>query len=115
VSGGPLSGRALPHPDVVIDETTSCLTVLARRAARVHDAQACVRCGWCVEACPVGVDPSALMNLAEQFAVRRAAELSPETCIGCGVCSYVCPAHLDLTRAVLDLKRGRLLGMRDDA
>jgi electron transport complex protein RnfC len=115
VSGGPLSGRALPHPDVVIDETTSCLTVLARRTARAHDAQACVRCGWCVEACPVGIDPAALMNLAEQFAVERAAQLSPETCIGCGVCSYVCPAHLDLTRAVLDLKQGCLARMRDDA
>ncbi|UCG32791.1 MAG: 4Fe-4S binding protein [Phycisphaerales bacterium] len=115
VSGGPLSGRAMPHPDVVIDETTTCLTVLARRTARAHDAQACLRCGWCGDACPVGLEPSALMSLAEQFAIDRAAELSPDACIGCGVCSYICPAHLDLTRAMLDLKRGHLSSMRSYA
>jgi electron transport complex protein RnfC len=107
VAGGPLSGRALPHPDVVMDSSTTCLTVLARRTARPHDALACFRCGWCVDACPVGLDPAALMNLTEQYAFDRAADLHPEACIECGICSYVCPAHLDLTRAVSDLKRLR--------
>ena len=47
------------------------------------------------------------MNLTEQFAYDRAADLHPEACLECGICSYVCPAHLDLARAVGQLKQAR--------
>ena len=108
-AGGPLAGRSLPHPEVVIDQTTSCLTVMSRQVARRPPPQTCLRCGWCLDGCPVGLDPAALMNLAEQFAYDRAEALHPEACIECGICSYVCPAHLDLARAVRDLKQARRL------
>ena len=107
IAGGPLSGRSLPHPDVVIDGGTSCLTVLSRRRGRRPGPQACLRCGRCLDACPTGLNPAALMNLTEQFAYDRAADLHPEACLECGICSYVCPAHLDLARAVGQLKQAR--------
>jgi electron transport complex protein RnfC len=105
VAGGPLSGRALSHPDVVLDPVTSCLTLLSNEALRRRNPQACLRCGWCLDACPVGLDPAALMNLAERLAYDQIASQHPEVCLECGICSYVCPAQLDLARAARDLKR----------
>jgi electron transport complex protein RnfC len=105
LSGGPLAGTALRDGEPVVGPATRCLTVLSHDAIRVYPAGPCTRCGWCVDDCPVGLDPAALMNLAEQYDFRRAAPLRPQACIDCGICSYVCPAHLDLMEGVRLLKR----------
>src|SRR5262249_31672968 len=70
---------------------------------------ACVRCGWCTEDCPVGVDPRELsqLELREIFSPAQRASLS--TCIECGICTYVCPSGLALTESI-SISRHRLNG-----
>jgi electron transport complex protein RnfC len=106
LAGGPLRGRALRDGAAVVDKSTRCLTLLSHKMIVDRAPIACIRCGWCVDDCPVGLDPAALMNLAEQNEVARAARLHPQACVDCGICSYVCPAHLDLMESVRTLKRG---------
>ncbi len=61
----------------------------------------CIRCGWCLADCPVGLDPPALLEAVEvrtdeHERIREIARLYPHACVDCGVCSYVCPAGLPL-------------------
>ncbi|HOM50033.1 MAG TPA: hypothetical protein PLQ89_08410 [Phycisphaerae bacterium] len=105
IEGGPLTGRAVGHLDVVTTKRTSTLLVLDRASDRVPVPGPCIRCGWCQDDCPVGLDPRALLNLAERADVSRAAALYPQACLECGVCSYVCPAELPLAEGVMTLKR----------
>lgn len=105
VAGGPLTGRPIADPRTIIDFSTTCLTLLSAEAAPQRNPRACIRCGWCLDDCPVGLDPAALANLAEHSALDRAARLHPQACLECGICSYVCPSHIDLVGDIVRLKR----------
>jgi electron transport complex protein RnfC len=98
VSGGPLTGIALHRDDTVVTAVTTA--ILFFQTDRVESPVPCVRCGWCVEDCPVGVDPAELFQLEAQqsFEVRHRLGLS--ACIDCGLCSHVCPAALPLSAAI---------------
>ena len=67
----------------------------------------CVRCGWCVQACPTHCDPVALMRLAQVPDARRARAAGLASCIDCGLCSAVCPSRLPL-HGLIDALRARL-------
>ncbi|MBI4580488.1 MAG: SLBB domain-containing protein [Planctomycetes bacterium] len=105
VDGGPLTGRALGHLDVVVTKHTSGVLALDRATDRVPEPGPCVRCGWCQDDCPVGLDPQALLDLAERGDVTAATAWHPRACVECGLCSYVCPAQLPLAEGVARLKR----------
>lgn len=107
IDGGPLTGIAVEHLDVVTTKQTSGLLVLDRAHDRTPAPGPCVRCGWCQEDCPVGLDPHMLLNFAERGDITGAAPYYPQACIECGVCSYVCPADLPLAAAAVGLKRAR--------
>lgn len=105
IEGGPLTGIAVSHLDVVTTKQTSGLLVLDRVHDRIPNPGPCIRCGWCQEDCPVGLDPHILLNYAEKGDAKGAAPYHPQACIGCGVCSYVCPAELPLATAAVRLNR----------
>ncbi len=105
VEGGLITGRAIGDLNCVITKQTSTILVLDRAADRVPTPGPCVRCGWCQEDCPVGLDPHMLLDLAERGEAAAAARLHPQACVECGLCSYVCPAELPLAAAVSQLKR----------
>ncbi len=65
----------------------------------------CVRCGWCVEACPTRVHPAGLLDAAQRADPALAAKYGLAGCIECGICSYVCPTRLPLLTAIRDLRR----------
>ncbi|MBN1513192.1 MAG: 4Fe-4S dicluster domain-containing protein [Phycisphaerae bacterium] len=99
VAGGWLNGVTVAGGNVVLTRTTRCLTVQSRSGRRPPPA-ACIRCGACLEACPVGLDPRALYDRAEQNRFDRAERLHPRACLDCGLCDYVCPSSLPLMRGV---------------
>ncbi len=65
----------------------------------------CVRCGWCVEACPTRVHPAGLLDAAQRADPILAAKYGLAGCIECGICSYVCPTRLPLLTAIRDLRQ----------
>lgn len=105
VDGGLLSGASVPSLDAVVTESTRGVILLDRAHDRIPTPGPCIRCGFCQEDCPVGLDPQALLRIyeTERFAAARA--LHPEACIACGLCSYVCPAELPLAAAATRLKQ----------
>lgn len=75
----------------------------------VHEgSQPCVRCGWCIEACPTRCRPAGLLEAAQQQDDDLAQRHGLGACIECGLCSFVCPSHLPLLAGIRTLKSMQL-------
>jgi electron transport complex protein RnfC len=64
----------------------------------------CIRCGWCVAACPTRIHPAGLLEAAQENDEELAESYGLHACIECGICSYVCPSRLPLLAAIRSLK-----------
>ncbi len=99
--GGPMMGAAAPSLEISITKGTSGVTAFTDTAAeRTHSpVYPCIRCGYCVDACPIFLDPALLGKLAatEQFSTM-ADEHHLMDCFECGSCSFVCPSHIPLVQ-----------------
>ncbi len=101
IMGGPMMGMAQRTLDVPIIKGTSGILALSETDVNVGPERPCIRCGRCVEACPMGLVPSMLSVLAE----RRAYSVAKEEydlldCVECGSCVYVCPAKRNIVHYV---------------
>ena len=103
IVGGPMTGIAQPDDQSVLTKQSAGLVAFA--AAMLHQPGPCIRCGWCVEDCPVGINPALLADAAEAQRPDRRARSTAHLCIECNICSYVCPARLPLRERIGLLKR----------
>lgn len=67
----------------------------------------CIRCGWCVEVCPTGVQPAGILEAAQRHEIELAERMGIDACIDCGLCSYVCASRLPLLDSIRLVKRER--------
>lgn len=107
IAGGPMMGRAVSNPEAPSVKGLSGVLVLPADMSRRGDAKACIRCGACVRACPMGLEPNLLMTYGEKDMDEEAKKADVLSCLECGSCSYVCPS----CRPILDyirLSRTRL-------
>ena len=100
VSGGPMMGEAVFSLKVCTSKTMSSLLFLEEGECRLRTASACIGCGRCVQACPMGLMPVFIdaAVLAKDYAAAK--RFGAAQCIACGCCSYVCPAERYLTQSV---------------
>jgi electron transport complex protein RnfC len=102
--GGPMMGMAQFTLDVPVVKGTSGILFLTREEAGDPELQPCLRCGRCVDACPMGLVPAEISKSVMKGIFDRAEELNVLDCIECGCCAYTCPAHRYL---VQNIKRGK--------
>jgi electron transport complex protein RnfC len=99
--GGPMMGSAASSLDVSITKGTSGVIAFdAEGSRRTHrPIQPCIRCGHCLDACPMRLDPASLGLFARagQHA-RMADELHLMDCFECGCCAFVCPSQIPLVQ-----------------
>ncbi len=102
VLGGPMMGQAAAALDApVVKGVSGVLVFPARERAGGSPRRTypCIKCGECVESCPMGLNPSALGMLAGRREYERmAAELHLGDCFECGCCTYVCPSNIPLVQ-----------------
>jgi len=90
--GGPMMGMAQHTTEVPVIKGTSGIVALAEKDVCVVESQTCIRCGNCVNACPMFLLPSKLGILCEHHRFEDAKNLGLLDCMECGCCTYVCPA-----------------------
>jgi H+/Na+-translocating ferredoxin:NAD+ oxidoreductase subunit C len=100
IHGGPLMGERLPSVDVPVAKSTNGMLAFTTDVmAEAHRrAEPCIRCGHCVEVCPVRLVPNELANQCRQDQFDRAQGYGLFDCIECGCCSYVCPSNIPLVQ-----------------
>lgn len=102
ILGGPMMGQSIPTLDIPITKGVSGVLVFRGEDISYrerHRIYPCIKCGECVESCPMGLNPSQLGMLAG----KRDYELMGEQyhlgdCFECGCCTYVCPSNIPLVQ-----------------
>ncbi len=92
ILGGPMMGKAIVSIDAPTIKGVSGILIMPENEASRPDVEPCIRCGGCVDACPMGLEPYLLAILSQQ---KRWDDMDGEkvlNCIECGSCSYSCPA-----------------------
>ncbi|MBO4282049.1 MAG: electron transport complex subunit RsxC [Bacteroidales bacterium] len=100
VSGGPMMGKAMVNPNAYTTKGFSSLLVISEKEARRKPAVNCIRCGKCVEACPMGLEPYLLTAYAERKRWEDMEKHHIMDCMECGCCQYSCPSNRPLTDLV---------------
>ena len=108
VVGGPMMGTAIFDLDVPVVKTTGGVLFLTEEEAHIPPEENCIRCGQCVEHCPIGLIPielntDVLRENSEKFLQHNGLE-----CIECGSCSYICPANRRLSQSIRTVRRVEL-------
>lgn len=99
ISGGPMMGIAMRSIDVPVVKGTSGILALTKKSAYIAEESACIRCGKCVEACPMGLEPTSLDHAVRLRDYDRFEAHLGMNCIECGSCAYVCPASRHLVQS----------------
>ena len=98
LAGGPMMGKSVVSTDVTVCKGTNSITILTDADAHRKAAQPCIRCGKCVSACPMGLEPYLLATLSSFKEWERLEAEQVTSCISCGSCQFTCPSH----RPILD-------------
>ena len=98
-AGGPRTGLCAPNDSISITKATNGIVVFSEAQAVAFEEGPCIRCGRCVEACPIHLMPYQLKYDCEAGALSRAKDRGLMDCVACGACAYVCPARRHLTAA----------------
>jgi electron transport complex protein RnfC len=94
VMGGPMMGIAQWSLDVPVVKGTS--GILAWAAPRPGMEYACIRCGRCVENCPMTLVPTQLARYVQFDDLTAAEKWGVLDCVECGCCQYICPSKIPL-------------------
>jgi len=105
VMGGPMMGFAQSNLEVPILKGVSGILSLSKSDVNTGTETACIRCGRCLKACPMSLNPSMLSILGQNNLYREAKEdFNLLDCVECGSCVYVCPAKRNIVQYVKYLK-----------
>ena len=96
ISGGPMMGKAVATTEIPTTKGTSGITIMNQKDARRGEVQPCIRCAKCVAACPMGLEPYLLAQLAEHGEFEREINEQIMDCLSCGACQFTCPANRPL-------------------
>ena len=105
IAGGPMMGLAVYDLDTPVTKGTSGILCLTPGEVNKGAETACIQCGRCVRACPIGLEPTILYKLIEHEAYADALGEGLMDCRECGCCGYICPAHIPLVQGLRIGKR----------
>jgi len=105
ISGGPMMGMAQHTLDVPVIKGTSGILAFTKKEAAKFKTEPCIRCGRCIDACPMGLSPYVLGTYGELYMFEEAAATDVMDCMECGSCVFICPAKRPLVHLMRFTKR----------
>jgi len=100
VMGGPMMGFAVSSLDIPVTKTTSSVLFLAEDEIDTNPHSSCIRCGWCLKACPMGLEPKEIALYVEAGRPQDTGQFGVFECFECGCCAFVCPAKRPLVQFI---------------
>ena len=97
IFGGAMTGMCAPNTSIPIAKATGGILVLDKQDAASVEEGPCLRCGKCVEVCPIGLHPLKIKIAADADRIDECKRLHVMDCTLCGSCSFISPAHRWLT------------------
>ncbi|MBZ0181170.1 MAG: electron transport complex subunit RsxC [Melioribacteraceae bacterium] len=113
IVGGPMMGTAQFDFSAPVMKATSGILVLTDDEINEHEQTACLRCGKCVEACPLNLIPTKLARYSQLEKWEEAELFDITTCMECGTCTFTCPANIPLVQWVR-LGKQKVIQMQRD-
>ena len=99
VFGGPMMGQGQANLDVPILKATGGILVLSKDECKRQDIMPCIKCGKCLDACPVFLNPQKMGQLARAERYEEmVSDANLNDCMLCGCCSFVCPSNIPLSQ-----------------
>ncbi len=100
VAGGPMMGFTLGDLNVPVTKGTSGIVAMTSAEIRQPEELTCIRCGRCVDVCPVNLVPTrlALASRHQDWDLARRYHIA--ACMECGCCAYVCPSGIPLVQLI---------------
>ena len=103
ISGGPMMGAAQSRLDVPVVKATNSILCLLKDQNGAADNPVCLRCGKCISACPMHLQPLYLYRYAKDL--NRLTQLHLTDCMECGCCAFTCPGKLPLVESFRGSKK----------
>jgi len=100
VAGGPMMGFTIGTLDVPVTKGASGLTVLTADEVRKAEETTCLRCGRCVDVCPLNLVPTKIAMAGKANDMDLAKRYHITACMECGCCAYLCPAGIPLVQLI---------------
>ena len=96
ISGGPMMGFAQNNLEAPVVKATNSILCLMKDENGAAENPVCLRCGKCVEACPMRLQPLYLYRYVNANRLDQLDRLNLMDCMECGSCAYTCPGKLPL-------------------
>lgn len=110
--GGPMMGQLLSSPQAPLIKGGSAVLALSQAEVNARRPEPCIRCGRCVDACPMGLVPLEMAKHTKVDDFDGAQQYGLKDCILCASCAYVCPSHIPLVQ-YFEYAKGELAQRRD--
>lgn len=98
--GGPMMGVAQYSLQTPVVKNTNAILAFDEESAKLPAESPCIRCGRCVDACPMNLLPLYINLHTTKGNLEELGKYHVMDCIECGSCSYVCPAKRHLVQSI---------------
>ena len=112
LSGGPMMGVAQATLSVPVTKAVNAVLCLSSAQNGESAHPVCIRCGKCLEVCPMGLEPLYLYRYSNAGDLDALKRLHLTDCIECGCCAYACPGKVPLVQGFRAGKRAMKEGAK---
>ena len=100
ISGGPMMGISLAGDEFPVLKQNNAILAFNEKDAVLQKTTDCIRCGRCVQSCPMSLMPTSIANSVKLKDIDALNKQGVMACMECGTCAFNCPAHRPLVQTM---------------